>query len=153
MSRRRLNRKPNRFRRTSKPRGILNKLRGGDRTDELQKISEFSIEFTKLRDESNIIGIKAQIAQILKQNSSADTLYTLYTEYTIALGNLITKSLKLAMTKYPSDSDVLQLKNQVDVLMSVAIPANAKYYDLRDVYETIADFFVKKSMKLMSPSE
>ena len=57
------------------------------------------------------------------------------------------------MTKYPNDADVLQLKDQVAVLMSVAIPANAKYYDLRDVYETIADFFVKKSMKLMSPSE
>ena len=151
MSRRRLNRKPNRFRRTSKPRGVLNKLRGGDRTD-LQKISEFSIEFTKLRDESNIIGIKAQIAQILKQNSSADT-DTLYTKYTTELHKLITESLKLAMTKYPNDADVLQLKDQVAVLMSVAIPANAKYYDLRDVYETIADFFVKKSMKLMSPSE
>ena len=152
MSRRRLNRKPNRFRRTSKPRGVLSKLRGGDRAVDLQKISEFSIEFTKLRDESNIIGIKAQIAQILKENSSADT-DTLYTEYTIALGDLITKSLNLATTKYPNDADVLQLKDQVAVLMSVAIPANAKYYDLRDVYETIADFFVKKSMKLMSPSE
>lgn len=151
MSRRRLNRKPNRFRRTSKPRGILNKLRGGDRTEELQKISAFSIEFTRLRDESNIIGIKAEIAQMLKNQLSADTLYT---KYTTELHKLITESLNLATTNYANDSDVLQLKDQVDDLMSVAmIPDNAKYYDSRDVYETIADFFVKKYMKLMSSSE
>jgi hypothetical protein len=126
----------------------LNKLRGGDRT-ELQKIYAFSIEFTRLRDESNIIGIKAKIAEMLKNKLSAD-IDTLYTKYTTELQKLITESLKLATTNYANDPDVLQLKVQVGDLMSVAIPDNAKYYDLRDVYETIADFFVKKSMKLMT---
>ena len=149
MSRRRLNRKPNRFRRTSKPRGVLNKLRGGDRTADLQTISAFSIEFMRLRDESNIIGIKAEIAQMLKSQALTD-IDTKYAEYTTALRNLIRESLNLAITKYYADDlEVTQLKAQVDDLMlSVATPANAKYYDLSDVYDTIADFFTKKYIKL-----
>ena len=155
MSRRRLNRKPNRFSRTSKPRGVLKryKLRGGTKEEDLEKIYNFSIEFAKLRDNSNIIGIKAEIAEMLKLTPvslDSDRVDQKYAEYTAALTQLIEASLKLATTTYANDSEVTSLKDKVANLMSVAIPDNAKYYDLRDVYDTIADFFAKKAINLMS---
>jgi hypothetical protein len=152
MSRRRSNRKPNRFSRTSKRRGGLKryKLRGGTREDEIQKISAFSIEFKNLRDTSNIIGIKAEIAEMLKMPAMPTDIDRKYEDYTLALRELIRQSIDLAMIRYVHDSEVTNLKAQVDELMLVATPVNAKYYDLSDVYDTIGDFFAKRAINLMS---
>ena len=152
MSRRRSNRKPNRFSRTSKRRGGLKryKLRGGTREDELQKISAFSIDFKNLRDTSNIIGIKAEIAKMLKIPATPTDIDRKYADYTIALRDLIRESINLAMISYVDDSEVTELKSQVDKLMLVATPDNAKYYDLSDIYDTIGDFFAKRAINLMS---
>jgi hypothetical protein len=148
MSRRtkkKINRKPNRFSRTSKqtPR-VLKRLRGGT----TQKDLIFLQNLLALKQQSPILKFKVEIADRIKTADS--DMYRMHLYYMDALTKLIDDSLKLIKETYHDDTDVNKLKEEVDELMLVATPVNAKYYDLRDVYDMIVDFFYKKATNMLS---
>jgi hypothetical protein len=146
MTIRRLSRKPNRFSRNSKRRGVLKRFKlqgGGPKDDEIKKLSDFGIEFANLRKESKIIEIKAQIARAL-QSGGSDQKAT-YDTYLTALDKLINDTLEVAETKFSDDGQFKVLQTQVASLRDVlSQDDDNKYYDLRDIYDVISEFFTNK---------
>ena len=145
MSRRRSNRKPIRFIRTSKqtPR-VLKRLRGGT----TQKDLSFLQDRVALKQQSLILELKVEIADCIKK---AKPVYMTHLYYMEALTKLIDDSLKLIKETYHDDTDVNRLKAEVDLMLRLAQhTGNKQYYDLRDVYDMIVDFFYKKATNMLS---
>lgn len=152
MTRRRLHRKPNRFIRNSK-RLVMKrfKLRGGTLED-AKKLSEFQVKIANLRSDSNIIKIKAEIANALKSGHSETVVEAAHNTYTAALTKLIDDTVSVATTTFTGDPEVMALPTKVANLKAMVLelePDKAKYYELNDIYFMIVELFAQKAMKMM----
>ena len=139
-SRRRLNLKPNRFSRNSKRRGVLKrlKLRGGSKEEELNKLVDFAKRVAELRTNSRTL--KEEIADQYKKGVSANVIKGKYEEYTTALNKLIDDIVSAAIQEFPDDKEIGELRDKVAELKKIV----NDYYDLRDIYDMISEFFVNR---------